>query len=111
MPAMESSASARAEIDPETLKTRIESLDVSARTQNALSNANIRTVGGLARKKEVDLEDIEGFIKSKGLDGSVNKLAEAKEYRQTISVRQALQKGAESHQEVPKFPQNLFGAT
>jgi DNA-directed RNA polymerase subunit alpha len=49
------------DIDPETLKTRVESLDVSARTQNALSNANIRTVGGLARKKEKDLLDIEGL--------------------------------------------------
>jgi len=51
----------RAEIDPEVLKTRIESLDVSARTQNVLSNANIRTVGGLARKKEKDLLVIEGL--------------------------------------------------
>jgi DNA-directed RNA polymerase subunit alpha len=51
----------KVEIDAETLKTRIESLDVSARTQNALVNANIRTVGGLARKKEKDLLDIEGL--------------------------------------------------
>ncbi|MES2214107.1 MAG: DNA-directed RNA polymerase subunit alpha [Patescibacteria group bacterium] len=49
------------EIDPEILKTRVESLEVSARTQNALSNANIRTIGGLARKKEKDLLDIEGL--------------------------------------------------
>ena len=56
----------RGEIDPEVLKTRIESLDVSARTQNALSNANIRTVGGLARKKEKDLLEIEG-LGSKGI--------------------------------------------
>ena len=34
---------------------------MSARTQNALSLANIRTVGGLARKKEKDLTDIEGL--------------------------------------------------
>ncbi|MCR4279244.1 MAG: DNA-directed RNA polymerase subunit alpha [Candidatus Zambryskibacteria bacterium] len=49
------------EADPEVLKTRIESLDVSARTQHALSDANIRTVGGLARKKEKDLLEIEGL--------------------------------------------------
>ncbi|MBX4189443.1 DNA-directed RNA polymerase subunit alpha [Candidatus Parcubacteria bacterium] len=54
-------SAARTEIDPEVLKTRIESLDVSARTQNALTNANIRTVGGLARKKEKDLLGIEGL--------------------------------------------------
>jgi DNA-directed RNA polymerase subunit alpha len=57
----ESSAAPRSDIDPEVLKTRIESLDISARTQNALNNANIRTVGGLARKKEKDLEDIDGL--------------------------------------------------
>ena len=51
----------RAEVDPEVLKTRIESLDLSARTQNALNNANIRTVGGLARKKEKDLLEIDGL--------------------------------------------------
>ena len=51
----------RAEVDSEVLKTRIESLDISARTQNALSNANIRSVGGLARKKEKDLLEIEGL--------------------------------------------------
>lgn len=51
----------RSETDPEILKTRIESLDISARTQNALSGANIRTVGGLARKKEKDLLEVEGL--------------------------------------------------
>jgi len=53
--------SSKVEIDPEVLKTRIESLDLSARTLNALTNGNIRTVGGLARKKERDLLDIEGL--------------------------------------------------
>jgi DNA-directed RNA polymerase subunit alpha len=51
----------QSEIDPEVLKTRIETLDVSPRTQNALANANIRTVGGLARKKEKDLLEIDGL--------------------------------------------------
>jgi DNA-directed RNA polymerase subunit alpha len=54
------------EADPEFLKTRIEGLDLSVRTVNALSNANIRTVGGLAKKKEDDLTDIEG-LGSKGI--------------------------------------------
>jgi len=54
------------EVDPEFLKTRIEGLDLSVRTVNALSNANIRTVGGLAKKKEKDLTDIEG-LGSKGI--------------------------------------------
>ncbi len=51
----------RSEVDPEVLKTRIESLNISARAQHALSEANIRTVGGLARKKEKDLLEIEGL--------------------------------------------------
>lgn len=49
------------------LKTRIEDLDLGARTVNALANANIRTVGGLARKKMADILDIEG-LGQKGLD-------------------------------------------
>lgn len=51
----------KSEVDPEVLKTRIESLELSARTQNALTSANIRTVGGLARKKEKDLLEVEGL--------------------------------------------------
>ncbi len=49
------------EVDTEFLKTRIDSLDLSSRTQNALSAANIRTVGGLVRKKEEDLMEIDGL--------------------------------------------------
>ncbi len=61
-----SSSVTRSEVDPEVLKTRVESLDLSARTANALAGANIRTVGGLARKKEKDLLEIEG-LGSKGI--------------------------------------------
>ncbi len=49
------------DLDPEFLKTRIESLNLSARTMNALTSANIRTVGGLVRKKEKDVTEIEGL--------------------------------------------------
>lgn len=62
----ESAASDKKEIDPEFLKTRIETLGLSQRTANALNNANIRTVGGLARKKEEDILDIDG-LGSKGV--------------------------------------------
>lgn len=54
------------EVDSEFLKTRIETLDLSVRTINALTGANIRTVGGLARKKEKDLDDVDG-LGSKGI--------------------------------------------
>ncbi|MEK7065723.1 MAG: DNA-directed RNA polymerase subunit alpha [Patescibacteria group bacterium] len=47
--------------DQEVLKTRIENLNFSTRTSNALLGANIRTVGGLSRKKEEDLLDIDGL--------------------------------------------------
>jgi DNA-directed RNA polymerase subunit alpha len=48
-------------VDMEFLKTRIDTLDLSARTQNALSGANIRTVGGLVRKREEDLLGVDGL--------------------------------------------------
>lgn len=54
------------EVDTEALKTRVESLGLSQRTMNALSNANIRTVGGLSRKREQDILEIEG-LGAKGL--------------------------------------------
>jgi len=49
------------ELDSDFLKTRIEALNFSVRTINALSKANIRTLGGLAKKKEEDLEDVDGL--------------------------------------------------
>ncbi|MEX0932286.1 MAG: DNA-directed RNA polymerase subunit alpha [Parcubacteria group bacterium] len=62
----EESDSSKTEPDTEALKTRIETLNISLRTQNALTGANIRTVGGLARKKEEDLLEIDG-LGAKGL--------------------------------------------
>jgi DNA-directed RNA polymerase subunit alpha len=61
-----SSAEDKEDFD-DILKTRIESLDLSSRTINALINANIRTVGGLARKKDKDILNIEG-LGSKGVE-------------------------------------------
>lgn len=54
-------------VDTDVLKTRIETLDLSTRTQNALENANIRTVGGLVRKKKDDILSLDG-IGPKGVD-------------------------------------------
>ncbi len=65
-PSPEESAENKEALD-DVLKTRIESVDLSQRTVNALVNANIRTVGGLIRKKEKDILDLEG-LGSKGLD-------------------------------------------
>jgi DNA-directed RNA polymerase subunit alpha len=50
----------------DVLKTRTDNLDLSTRTLNALTAANIRTLGGLARKKREDLLEVEG-IGEKGI--------------------------------------------
>lgn len=47
--------------EEDTLKTRIEDLNLSVRTLKALSGASIRTIGGLTRKKEDDLLSIAGL--------------------------------------------------
>ena len=49
------------EVDAEILKTRIDALELSSRTVKALTNGNVRTLGGLARKKESDIMDIDGL--------------------------------------------------
>lgn len=54
------------EPDPEMLKTRIESLDLSANLIKLLEEASIRTVGGLVRKKKDDILALDG-IGEKGL--------------------------------------------
>ncbi|MEX0918865.1 MAG: DNA-directed RNA polymerase subunit alpha [Candidatus Paceibacterota bacterium] len=51
----------RKEKEDDFLKTRIEDLSLSSRTQNALNNASIRTVGGLSRKKEEELLSLAGL--------------------------------------------------
>ena len=45
----------------EVLKTRIDSLQFSTRTLNALSDAGIRTIGGLIQKTEDGLLELDGF--------------------------------------------------
>jgi DNA-directed RNA polymerase subunit alpha len=61
------------EIDQDVLKTRIETLDLSARTQAALEEANIRTIGGLVRKKKDDILALDG-IGPKGVEEIVDLL-------------------------------------
>jgi DNA-directed RNA polymerase subunit alpha len=45
----------------DVLKTRIDSLQLSTRTANALSGGGIRTLGGLIQKTKEDLLELEGF--------------------------------------------------
>lgn len=72
-PAIEEPAVATAEPDTEALKTRIETLDLSSRTLQALEDASIRTVGGLVRKKKDDILALEG-IGPKGVEEISNLL-------------------------------------
>ncbi len=67
----EEEASTEVEVDPDVLKTRIETLDLSARTLAALEEASIRTVGGLVKKKKDDILALEG-IGPKGVDEIVD---------------------------------------
>jgi len=48
------------------LKTRVEDLELSSRTLNALTESSIRTIGGLTRKREEDMLEIDG-LGEKGL--------------------------------------------
>ena len=63
---MQEDSAPKREIDTELLKTRIETIGLTQRTANALTSANIRTLGGLVRKKEEDILDIDG-LGSKGV--------------------------------------------
>ncbi|MCA9351778.1 DNA-directed RNA polymerase subunit alpha [Patescibacteria group bacterium] len=45
----------------ELLKTRIDTLDFSTRTEKALNEASIRTLGGLVQKSSDDLLELDGF--------------------------------------------------
>lgn len=53
--------SAPEEQEADVLKTRIEALDLSTRTASALDSANIRTLGGLVRKKKDDILALDGL--------------------------------------------------
>lgn len=53
--------------DQEVLKTRIETLDLTSRTLQALEAASIRTIGGLVRKSKDDILALDG-IGPKGLE-------------------------------------------
>lgn len=64
---LEEGSASEKPVDNDVLKTRIETLDLSLRTQNALEGANIRTLGGLVRKKRDDILELDG-IGPKGLD-------------------------------------------
>ena len=66
-------AEVKSEPSADVLKTRIETLDLSSRTAQALEEASIRTVGGLVRKTKDDILALDG-IGPKGLEEVVDLL-------------------------------------
>ena len=66
-PAADTTEEATDEPDQEVLKTRIETLDLSSRTMQALEEASIRTIGGLVRKRKDDILALDG-IGPKGVE-------------------------------------------
>lgn len=72
-PAEAAASEEKTEIDPDVLKTRIETLNLSSRTLTALEDANIRTIGGLVRKKKDDILSLDG-IGPKGVEEIVELL-------------------------------------
>jgi Domain of unknown function (DUF4041)/T5orf172 domain len=58
--------------------------------------------------QDVALEEIEGFVKSKGLSAQFLQLPDAREYRQTLALREALQKTSTSV--AKQFPEELFAS-
>jgi DNA-directed RNA polymerase subunit alpha len=49
------------EDEDEVKKTKIEDLNLSSRTTNALMMAGIKSVAGIVRKSEADLHEVEGL--------------------------------------------------
>jgi len=54
-------------LDVDFLKTRVEDLKLSARVIRVLTENGVRTIGGLARKRESDLDDVTG-LGEKGIE-------------------------------------------
>jgi len=68
VPAVEEEAEEVSTDAPEDVnKTRIETLDLGGRVTNALTEASIRTVGGLAKKSAKELKALEG-LGAKGVE-------------------------------------------
>jgi hypothetical protein len=59
-----------------------------------------------------ELDDIEGFVRERGLSAQFIKIAEAKEYRETLAMREQERKQRTSTRAAgdERFPQTLFSA-
>ena len=60
----------------------------------------------------VSLDEIEAFVRSRGLSAQFIKIAEAREYRKTLAIRQERESAAATHKEQPeKFGAELFASS
>jgi hypothetical protein len=57
--------------------------------------------------RDVDIDEIEDFVRRKGLSAQFIKRAEAKEYRETLALREQVGKPVE---EPTKFSEALFSS-
>jgi hypothetical protein len=60
--------------------------------------------------RHVDLEEIETFVKQKGLSAQFIKIPEAKEYRESLALREQKAAAMPKQTEAEKFPGSIFGA-
>lgn len=74
-----------------------------------LSHKRLNMVNPRKEFFHVNLEDLEAFVKGKGLKIEFTKLAEAEEYRKTVAFRQ--EQEAKSLPEPDQFPFDLFATT
>ena len=65
-------------VDLETMKTRVDALGFSSRTERSLDEAGVRTIGGLIKKTEEDLLALPGF--------GEKSLSEVKECLASLSI-------------------------
>lgn len=81
--------------------------DLEAVLQQFLNDRRINLINTRKEFFQVTLDEIEKFARDQGLKIEFTKLAEAKEYRETLSLRQ--QQATPSVQDTEKFPPSLFG--
>jgi hypothetical protein len=59
--------------------------------------------------RDVELEEVESFVRSRGLSAQFIKLPEAKEFRESITLREQRLSEATSAKKPEKFSESLFG--
>lgn len=82
--------------------------ELEAALHRFLAERRINLINARKEFFQVTLDEIERFARSRGVTMEFTMLAEAKEYRETVSRRE--QRAVPSVQEVERFPPTLFGS-